>query len=103
MTYKNGGYIRKLPSAQERVHAEMASQLRKVTSEYIADGRLAGFAVVIWDAKGASMATLSRGDTSRITTSQIPAFVAERLRRTNSTSDAAELINEALGHPDEAS
>lgn len=105
ITFKNGGYIRLLPSTREQEHAKMAKNLRLAVADYIAqfDGQMAGFALIVWGVDSASCASIHNAETSPMNSSQIPSFAADRLRRRLSDSDANGIVRDYLGLPDEAS
>ncbi len=102
--FKSGGEVRLLPSQRELQHNKIVGILKDSVRSYLElyEGRMAGFALVVWDVDMRSSATLRMTPTSQVNTTQAPAFVGERLRREVSIDDAEEAVRDMFGIPDKA-
>jgi hypothetical protein len=101
--FKSGGEVRVLPSGREAKHAELASKIKRYAHRMteIYAGELAGFIMVAWSVGGESSVGMVNSRFSPMNTSQLPSFLAERVSRAHGEDDAAGIVREMLGIPDE--
>lgn len=99
--FKAGGELRILASPRATASSELFAALEAQVQEYAKtlDGRLAGFALVVWGADGTLGATVHNKHTSPYVTTAIPTLAAEEIRAVYSKIQ----INRALGYEDDAS
>lgn len=103
--FKNGGEVRLLPCGLQKSHDECLTTLKARVNEYAETfaGTMAGFILVVWDHKNASCATPFTSAASLMGVSQLPTFVAERVRRRLNEIDSEAIVDKALGLPPEVS
>jgi hypothetical protein len=99
--FKNGGELRMLPSRREIASRRTARRLRNdvdIAIDNCGDD-MAGFAMTVWLAGGSVFSSVWVDETSVLTTPQIPAIVADSIRKVLTGVE----INRALGRDDDES
>ena len=99
--FKNGCELRVLPSTRELASSRTAQRLRNDVDIAIESCRddMAGFAITMWLADGSVFSSVWLYETSPLTTPQIPAIVADSIRKVLTGIQ----INRALGRDDDES
>jgi hypothetical protein len=96
--FKNGGFIRVIPSAVEKHSAERLGELNDQVRwmNELFRGEFAGFILHGWDYKGLSSTIVSIAPTSPFGGRQLPEIAAEAVRRELSERDAYWLIKRVV-------
>ncbi len=99
--FKSGGHVRLLESPRASVSRDLLASMHESVAHYAQglDGRIAGYALVVWGADGTLGATVRNEHTSPYTAPALPCLAAEEIRAAYNNDQ----INRALGLPNDLS